>query len=173
MQHKLSQFSLSSMRVAGWACAASLLVVPQIAMQFTAEVNWSAGDFLAAAILLCGAGVAVELALRLSSSPAYRRGAVLGIGGALLLVVSNLAVGIAGSESNPANVWFMTVPLVGGVGAFLARFRAGGLANTMLAMAVAQVVVGLIVGLTGDVVLATLGFGAFWLVAALQFRKAA
>lgn len=47
--------------VVGVAC---LLLVPFIAMKFTDEVNWTAIDFVAAAILLLGAGFAIELVLR-------------------------------------------------------------------------------------------------------------
>ncbi len=172
MQQILFRIPVSSLRIAGWAGVASLLAAPLVAMQFTAEVNWSAGDFLAAAVLLCGAGVAVELALRSSSSATYRLGALLCIGGALLLVMSNLAVGIAGAESNPANAWFMAVPLVGMIGASLARFRATGMMLVMLAMAVTQVLAGLLAGMAGDVVPATLGFASCWVLAAWQFRKA-
>lgn len=172
MQQNLNRVSISSLRIAGWVIAASLFVAPLVAMQFTAEVNWSAGDFIVAAVLLCGASVAVELALRSRGSASYKLGAVLGIGGALLLVAANLAVGIAGAESNPANARFMAVPLVGIAGAFVARFRAGGMMKTMTVMAAAQVAVGAIVGLQGDVVPATFGFASCWLLAAWQFRKA-
>lgn len=173
MQQKITGFPSTSLRIAGWACVALLLAAPLIAMQFTPEVNWSAGDFLLAALLLGGAGLAFEVALRKSGNLAYRIGAMLGVGGSLLLIVANLAVGIAGAESDPANLWFMAVPLVGVVGLGLAGLRAGGLVITMLAMVTAQVVAGLLAGMEGDVVPATIGFGLCWFAAAWQFRKAA
>jgi len=45
-----------------WSAAALLLLVPVVAMPFTAQMNWGAEDFFAAAALICGAGLAIELA---------------------------------------------------------------------------------------------------------------
>ncbi|HTL08891.1 MAG TPA: hypothetical protein VL307_11555 [Chitinophagaceae bacterium] len=42
-----------------------VLLVPFIAMQFTSEVNWSAADFLIAAVLLGGTILACEAVIRL------------------------------------------------------------------------------------------------------------
>lgn len=39
-----------------------LLLVPFVAMRFTAEVNWGPGDFLVAGGLLCAAGTVYSLA---------------------------------------------------------------------------------------------------------------
>ena len=76
---------------------AALLCIPAIAMFFTTEVNWGAGDFLVAAILLGGTGLAIEFG---ASRLATRRGrllAGLAILAAFVLVWAELAVGIAGS----------------------------------------------------------------------------
>lgn len=43
----------------------SILLIPFIAMQFTDEVNWEAGDFLLAFILLSTMGFSVYFALNL------------------------------------------------------------------------------------------------------------
>jgi hypothetical protein len=45
-----------------WGVIAGLLLLPAIAMRFTAEVNWGTEDFAFAAILLIGAGLLFELA---------------------------------------------------------------------------------------------------------------
>ena len=73
---------------------ACLLLVPLIAMQFTREVNWTLFDFIVAACLLAGTGITYVL---VASRLVTRRdrtlaGAVLG--GALLVVWAELAVGI-------------------------------------------------------------------------------
>jgi len=74
-----------------------LLCIPLLAMQFTTEVNWTASDFIVAAILLFGTGMVSEMVLRKVKSSKNRIlicGIVLVI---LLLVWIELAVGIFGS----------------------------------------------------------------------------
>jgi hypothetical protein len=46
------------------AMTAALLMVPLLAMQFTDEVNWGVGDFIAAGVLLSCAGMAYLVAAR-------------------------------------------------------------------------------------------------------------
>jgi len=122
----------------------ALLLVPLVAMQFTGEVNWSAGDFVVAWILLTGTGLAYKLLTVGSPHLAFRAGAGLGVVTALLLVWGNLAVGFIGDEGHPANLLYLGVLLIGLVGAFLSRFRPPGLALTLCAMAFAQFMVPLL-----------------------------
>ena len=72
----------SPWRVAGWSIPALLLMLPAVAMQFTSEVNWTAGDFIFAAIMFATVGLAFELIVRTSDSLAYRFGAGLAVIGA-------------------------------------------------------------------------------------------
>lgn len=74
-----------------------LLMVPLVAMQFTSEVQWNGFDFLAAGLLLMGAGLACELVIRLFTTWKTR---ILFIGLVMLvlmLVWIELAVGIFGT----------------------------------------------------------------------------
>lgn len=80
-------------RKAGWSLAASLLLLPAIAMQFTAEMNWGPGDFLAAALLLGTTGVILEIVAVLPRRQ-WRTMGMLGGLAMLLLVWAELAVGI-------------------------------------------------------------------------------
>lgn len=83
-----------SWRIALWGTIAALLALPALAMQFTREVNWGPGDFLAAAILLGTTGLGLELSAR---APLSRVGRVAGAATlvlALLAVWAELAVGI-------------------------------------------------------------------------------
>jgi hypothetical protein len=77
---------------------AAILLVPLVAMQFTDEVNWTLGDFVAAGALLAGAGLAYELTARRVGNKAHR----IALGAAfllsLLLVWAELAVGIVGPQ---------------------------------------------------------------------------
>ena len=64
----------------------------------------------------------------------------MGVLGAFLLVWANLAVGIVGSEHNPNNQLFFVALLMAVAGAIGARFRAAGMARTMLTTAIAVVI---------------------------------
>lgn len=71
-----------------------LLLVPLVAMQFTTEVSWGPGDFLAAAVLLFAAGTAMVIGVRRASSTVQRAGVISIIALALALVWAELAVGL-------------------------------------------------------------------------------
>lgn len=171
----------SWLRRAMWAAAAGLLALPAVAMRFTDEVDWTASDFVLMGLLLAAACGAVEVGMRMSGHLAYRAGVVVGVGGAFLLVWINLAVGVLGSEDNPANLMYVAVLLTGLVGAPLVRFRAGGLVRVLLAMAAVQVAVPVIAlaidpaaaGPLHMVAGATAFFLGPWLLAAALFRMAA
>jgi len=124
-------------RMVGWGSAVALLAAPFVAMQVgSAGVNWSTADFAVAGLLFAMVGGAFELAVRASGGWAYRGGAALALLGTLLTVWANLAVGIVGTESNPANLWFFGALLAGIVGALIARFRARGMSVATLATAI-------------------------------------
>lgn len=76
---------------------AAILLIPFVAMQVTNEVNWSAFDFVVAAILLSGTGFALESAAKKLRTRKSRVIAGLAIGMAFVLVWAELAVGIVGS----------------------------------------------------------------------------
>jgi uncharacterized membrane protein len=80
-----------------FAATLTVLLVPFIAMQFTSEVNWSPGDFLVAGVLLFGAALLADLALRKIRSKGKRMAVVAIILMALMLVWIELAVGIFGT----------------------------------------------------------------------------
>ena len=169
-------------RFAGWGLVGLALAMPLVAMQFTRDVAWTASDFLLLALLLGGAGLAVEAAARRSDDRVYRAAVTVALLGSAMLVVINGAVGIIGSEQNNANFAFGGVLMVGLIGTIVARARAAGMRRVMAAMAVAQILVpvGLyaaIPGLRSAIVTPqlaglTLGFVAVWLASAWLFRKA-
>ncbi len=165
------------LRVAAWTGAATLLLVPLIAMQVTAEVSWSPFDFALAAALLFGSLGMVELATRRSGSLAFRAGVAVTLFGIVSLIVVNGAVGIVGSEDAAANLMFAAILLAGFGVAAARRFRTEVMALALATMAAAQVVIGAIAlaggaGSARDIVGATIGFTAIWLTAALLFAKA-
>ncbi|WP_374472220.1 hypothetical protein [Phenylobacterium sp.] len=77
-----------------WALIAAALVAPAVAMRFTDEMAWTAGDFLAAGGLLVGAGLAWELAAWRLRRPLHRMIAAAVIAAAVLGVWAEGAVGI-------------------------------------------------------------------------------
>lgn len=165
----------SPWRLALWGTALGLLVLPWVAMQVTAEVAWSLGDFVLFGAMLAVACGAFELAARMTGSRMYRAAVGVAAGTAFLLVWLNLAVGLIGSEDNPANRMYAGVILVGMGGALLVRFRASGMVWVLVATAAAQ---GLVMGVSwalglGHAFVLTGGFMALWLTSAALFHRAA
>lgn len=76
---------------------AFILILPFIAMQFTAEVKWDLTDFLAAGALLLSTGLAIELVFRTVKAGNLRTILFIVILLALFLLWAELAVGIFGS----------------------------------------------------------------------------
>ena len=161
---------------------AALLMVPLVAMRVGHEVVWTPFDFAVAGTLLFGTGLAIELLVRRSRNLAYRLGAALGVGSALFLVWANLAVGVIGSERNPANLMYLGVLAIGIALSAGARFEARGMARALFAMAGAQAAVAVIAlafGLGGtesgplEIVWTNGMFVALFGASALLFRSAA
>ena len=165
-----------------WSIAGTLLLIPAIAMRFTAEVNWTASDFVVMGLLLASVAGAYEFLARKAPNWTYRAAAAVALLAALLLVWVNLAIGIIGSENNDANMMYAGVLAVAVGGACLARFRSPGMARAMAATAAAQVLVALIALATNagtegaawpkDVIGATVILTTMWLAAAGLFRRA-
>lgn len=120
---------------------AALLLIPLVAMRYTAEVNWTGSDFAVAWVLLAGAGLAYKLITQRTGHLAYRAGSALGVATALMVVWGNLAVGFIGEPNDPANLLYLGVLAIGAIGATVSRFRPRGLARTLYVMAFAQFVV--------------------------------
>lgn len=173
----------SPWRIIGWGSAAGLLLLPLVAMQFTREVDWDEADFITMGTMFALAGGAIELAVRASASAAYRAGAIIAVVGTFLLIWMNLAVGIIGSENNPANLMFAGVIAVAVGGSAIGRFKPLGMARAMAATAVAQALVGIIalagnMGADGvawprDVIVLSIFYTGLWASSAALFRKAA
>ena len=173
----------SRWRIAGWGTAALILLLPFFAMQFTDEVVWDEADFAVIGAMLFGACGAYELAARMTGNIAYRAAVGVAVVAAFILIWMNLAVGIIGSEDNPANLMYGGVLAVAILGALLVRFEPGGMARALAATAIAQALVGVIaliagLGSTGAnwprvIVVLTGFFAALWLISAWLFRKAA
>jgi hypothetical protein len=158
-----------------WGGAVALLLLPLVAMQFTAEVNWDGFDFLVMGGMLLTVCVLYEIAAHIARSNAYMVAAGIAVGGAFLTVWANLAVGIIGSENNPANEIFFWVIAVEFAGAVLVLFRARPMVWVMVGTAVVQLGVCLYAWMAGlgHVWVFTGVMCALWLASARLFREAA
>lgn len=121
-----------------------ILLIPFIAMQFTNEVNWSLFDFIIAAIFLFGAGLSYEFVTQRTNLTKYKVATGLAVVTTLILTWINLAVGMIGSERNPANLLYLAVPLIGMIGSVIVRFRSQGMSITMFTIAGVQSIIPLI-----------------------------
>jgi len=162
---------------------AFVLLLPLLAMEFTDEVVWDLADFAVAGALLFGAGLTYELLARKAGNFVHRVAIGLAVATALTLVWMNLAVGLIGSEENPANLMYIGVLAVGIIGAIIARFRPQGMARALFATALAQALVPVIALIiwkpqvtSVEALLGMLGVNAFFVMlfvgSALLFRRA-
>jgi hypothetical protein len=155
---------------------ALVLLVPLMAMQFTEEVVWSAGDFVAAGVLLFGAGATYELLWRNGGTMAYRAGAGLAVITALFLVWVNLAVGVIGDEEHDGNLMYLAVLATGIVGAAVARLRPQGMARAMFATALVHAIAGVIAAIAWfafNTLALNIFFVAVWAASGWLFLRAA
>ena len=160
-----------------------LLMIPTLGNQFVDGWNWPLRGFVLFGTLIFGLALAFQLITRNIDAAAYR----LALG--ITLVFS---FGVfwgnwvqAADDINPAALAYLIVPVVGVIGAVIARFRPAGMSVALSAMAVTQAVLlvrafvirnpdltpwtaAVIRGFVGN----TVDLAAF-VVAALLFRKAA
>ena len=123
--------------VAGVALAtAFILLIPLLAAP-----AWSLADFVFAGALIFGTGLVYVLAARKAGNIAYRAAVGVALAAAFILVWVTGAVGIIGSEDNPANLMYFGVLAVGIISAIVARFRPPGMARALFATALAQALV--------------------------------
>ena len=161
-----------------WGGAAFLLLLPLIV-----RAPWTLSDFVAMGAMMTIACATVELAVRASGDLTYRAAAAVAVAASFLLIWINLAVGIIGSEANPANLMYGGVLGIAVVGSAVALANAARLAWVMYATAAAQVAVALIALIAGWGSLEPPGpggilvlngfFAALWLVSGRLFQHSA
>ena len=150
-----------------------ILLLPLVVMQFTDEADWGLLDFAVAGILLFCAGITYELIAGKMTNIMYRAAAGLAVVTALILIWVNLAVGIIGTEDNPANLMYAGVLVVGIIGSLIARFQPTGMAIVFIVTAFAQLLVGMIAIIAGlgHSLIIDMSFAALWVGSALLFRR--
>ena len=162
-------------RLTVWSTVAGLMVLPVLAVRDIDDLTSSPGDFMFLLILLAGVALAYELGVRVTGRSAYPVALGIALAASFGSIWINLAVGIIGSEDNPANLIYAGVIAVATAGALLGRFQPLNMARTMVAAAIAQMlafVLALVAGFgfTGPI---TVFFTALWLISSWLFGKAA
>ncbi|MDR7102729.1 hypothetical protein [Croceicoccus sp. BE223] len=162
-------------RIAGWGSLLALLSLPALAMQLGGDVNWTASDFVFAAILLGFVGIVVELAARFARPGAPRIGYILSGFTAFVTVWSNAAVGIIGDQDTVNDFFYLMVvaALIAGI---IVRFRPGAMRWIAASLAIGQYAVGvaalnLMPGHGVEWGFLTV-FALLWLTAAWCFQRA-
>ena len=136
-------------RLLAWGAALLLWLLPAIAMQFTAEVNWTALDFTVFAVMIGSVGLALDRLVHLSANASFRLASIALMFTSFLLIWVNLAVGIIGGDSEPLNLLYALVLVAGAVMAWAGRFTPNAMLNCCLSMAVTQSVITLIAIILG------------------------
>jgi hypothetical protein len=129
--------------------AASISLVPLLAMQITDAVVWDLADFAAAGALLVGTGLMFQMAARKAGDIAYRAAIGVALAAAFILVWLVGAVGVIGEDGDRADLMYGGVLAVGIIGAIIARFQPQGMARALLAMALATALVAVIALIAG------------------------
>lgn len=171
--HEMSDRTTRTLRIAGWSLAAGLLALPAVAMRFTSEVNWTASDFIIAGMIFGIVGTLFELAARASRNLAYRTAVVLAVFCPFLQLWFTLAVGIIGSEDNPANWTYLAMVLMPVGMTIVARGEPRLMARAMLAMVAMQALFSLLHLLDGNFTLIIDSFFCvLWFLSSRLFLRA-
>ena len=151
-------------------------MVPLVASQVVEGWNWAPGGFVFAYALFFGTGMAYALIARKMTLWTYKAGVGLALVTGFVMGWSNM-VHVSESD-NPANLVYFAVLVVGGVGAWMARLQAGGLARALFAMAWVLAVLAVILssaapmGLERRVAIMNGIFVALFAASGLLFRQA-
>ncbi len=158
-----------------------VLSIPFVAMQFNAGVNWSAFDFIFVGALIFGTGLIYQLIAPKGGNTAYRGAVALALGTLFLLVWINGAVGIIGSEDNPANLLYFAVFATLFLGSIMARLEAGRMVRVLFLTALVHALVPVTAFVfwrpdfspgVAEVVVLNAFFVVLWIGSALLFQQA-
>jgi hypothetical protein len=118
---------------------ALILLIPLLGNHFVDGWNWPLRAFVLVGTLVFGTGLTYQLVTRNVDAIAYRAALGVALAAAFVLVWGNFIQ--AADDVNPAAMMYFWVPLVGVIGAAIARFRPEGMARALFVTAVAQALV--------------------------------
>ena len=117
---------------------ALILLILLLGNHFVDGWNWPPRAFVLVGALIFGIGFIYELVTRNRDAIAYRAAVGIAFAAAFLLAWGNL---VQWADVNPAAAMYFGVPIVGVIGAAVARLRPNGMARALFATALAQVLV--------------------------------
>lgn len=129
---RMDQLGKTMVRVAVGALV--VLMVPIIASRVVEGWNWPARAFVLVYGLFFVTGMAYALIARKMAAWSYKAGVAVALVAGFALGWSTMVQ--TADSGHPERMWFLSVLVVGLIGALLARLRARGLALTLFAMAV-------------------------------------
>jgi len=128
---RMNQLGKTMLRVALGALA--VLMVPLVASRLVEGWNWPAGAFVRVYILFFGTGMAYALIARKMGVWSYKAGVGVALVAGFALGWSTMVQ--TADSGHPERLWYLSVLVVGFIGALLARLKARRLALTLFAMA--------------------------------------
>ena len=117
---------------------AIILLILLLASHFVDGWNWPPGAFVVVGTLVFGIGFAYELVTRNRDAIAYRAAVGIAFAAAFLLAWVNF---VQLADVTRAAVMYFGVPIVGVIGAAVARLRPNGMARALFVTALAQALV--------------------------------
>jgi hypothetical protein len=119
-----------------------ILMIPAAAMLFKIEGwAWGAADFVIVWVVIASSVATYKFVAGKAPNRTYRIAAGGAVTTGVILMWINGAVGLIGSENNPANLMYGGVLAVGLIGAAIARLQPLGMARALFVTAVAQFLV--------------------------------
>jgi len=135
----MNELAKTMLRVA--LVALGLLMVPAVASRLVEGWNWPAGAFVLVYVLFFATGLVYALVARRMDAWSYKLGVGVALAAAFAFGWSTMVQ--TADSGHPERLWYLSVLVVGIVGALLARLKPRGLARTLFAMAVTLALIAL------------------------------
>ena len=170
----MPQLGKTTLRVALGALAVWML--PLVASQFVEDWHWGVGGFVRVYVFFFLTGMAIALIARRVGAWTYKAGVGVALVAGFALGWSTMVQ--TADSGHPERLWYLSVLVVGFIGACLARLKAPGLAVTLFAMAAVLALLSVLLpsGAPSDMALRmAIGHGVFvalFTASGLLFRHA-
>jgi hypothetical protein len=157
---RMNQLAKTMLRVA--VVSLGLLMVPVVASRVVDGWNWPAGAFVRVYLLFFLTGMLYTAIAKKMGAWAYKAGVGVALVAGFALGWSTMVQ--TADSGHPERLWYLSVLVVGFIGACLARLKAPGLAVTLFAMAAVLALISVVLpsGAPSDMALRmAIGHGVF------------